>query len=56
MELDAQQQLKEDEHHESELSAELANMVDDAGADVEENKKTEREKHNEIVSFAFFKM
>ena len=56
VELDAQQQLKEDEQHESELSAELANMVDDAGADVEENKKTEREKHNEIVSFAFFKM
>ena len=52
--LDAQQQLEEDEQHQSELSAALANIVDDAGADVEDNKKTEREKHNEIVSLSSF--
>ena len=56
LELDAQQQHEEDEQHQSELSAELANMVDNEEANAEDDKKSEREKHNEIVSLAFFEI
>ena len=47
LELDAQQQLEEDEQYQAELSADLGNIV----ADTEENSL--REKQNEIVSRTF---
>ena len=47
LELDAQQQLEEDEQYQAELSADLGNIV----ADTEENSL--REKQNEVVSHNF---